>query len=248
MQIKLETDRILTNFLRSKLTDPNSSRSGHWIFPDFPRVNDLGDTSFPRIGITLLSETSDSLGIFDNNQYETINIQIDVVTKKNLKFSVTTTDEALGTMGSDINTDRLSYTYIPNTITNIKHDGSAYGTVTKVNTDADFTAPGSLTAGTVQWAYSTGRLNFSAADVAAHDTDAITSTSVVVLEGKKLCQYLAREVIRNIRTNWRTDNNLKGLFYPIKIDNFPVPFDEDLGLFRQTIEYQFRAFNIGEGL
>ncbi len=245
MTVKLEADRILTNFLRSKLADPNSSRVGQMIYPDFPRVVDLGDASFPRIGITLLSENSDSLGIFDDNQYETINVQIDIVTKKGLKFDVTTTDESLGTMTSSVNSDRLSYEYVPNSITNIKHDGTGFGTVTQVATDSLFTSP---SAGTVEWSYSTGRLNFSAADVASYDTEAITSTSINVLEGKKLCQYLAREVVKAIRSNWRDDSQFQGLFYPIKINNFPIPFDEDLGIFRQTVEYQFRAFNIGEGI
>ena len=112
-------------------------------------------------------------------------------------------------------------------------------------TDAAFTSP---SAGTVEWSYSTGNLNFAAADIVSHDTDAITSTSVSFLEGKKACQYLAREVVKALKNSWRTDTTFNGLIYPIKISNQPVPFDEELGVFRQMLEYQCRAFNAGEGL
>jgi len=251
MKAVQEPDRIIVNFLRNTVTDINATRlaaGGQWIFPDFPRIGDLGDSSFPRIGVTIIDENSSSMGIFDDTQFETLIFQIDIVTKKGLKYDVTTTDEALGTMSSSVNSNRLVYTNIPNTITNIKHAGSAFGTVTQVATDSLFTAPASLTAGTVQWSYSTGNLNFSAADVASYDTQAITSTSVNVVEGKKAAQYLARQVIKAIRSGWRTNTTLTGLFYPLKIANNPIPYDEEYGIFRQTIEYQFRAFNAGEGI
>ena len=245
MSVKIEADRILTNFLNANLTDINASRTKAWIFPDFPRTKKLGDNQFPRIGITIIDESSDSLGIFDDNQWETIVFQIDVVAKKGLKYSVTTTDEAIGTMSSGASSNRLNYEYVPNTVTNIKHAGTSFGTVTLVATDSLFTT---VAAGTVQWSFSTGNLNFAAADITSYDTEAITSTSIIVLEGKKAGQYLGREIVKSIRTNWRTDTTMKGLLYPLKISNRPSPLDEDLGLFRQIIEYQFRAFNIGEGI
>jgi len=245
MAITLEPDRIVINFLKNNISDVNTSRSGEWIYPDFPRAESLGDAQFPRIGVTLLSESSEAMGIYDNTQQETISIQIDVVTKKDLLFNVTTTDEALGTMSSSVNTTRLSYGTIPNTITNIKHGGVAFGTVTMVDTDADFGTPA---VDEVEWSYSTGRLNFNAADIVSYDGEALTSTSVVALEGKKLCQYLARKIVLTFKNNWRTDETFKGLHNPKKLNNIPIPFDEEYGLFRQTLEYSIGGFNAGEGI
>ena len=240
-----EPDRIIVNFLRANLTDPNTgSRAGtQWIYPDFPRTQDLTRNSFPRIGITILSESSEYLGMSDNDRWDTINAQIDILTKKGLNLSVTTTDEAMGVIANDA---RLDYATIPNTVTNIKHNTTAFGTVTMKNTDDDFTAPGSLAAGTVEWSYATGNLNFSSADLASYSGQAITSTSVVALEGKKLVQYLARQVVSAFRTGWRTDTNLDYMKYPVKMSNQPVPFEEDAGIFRQMIEYRFNAVNAGE--
>ena len=243
-----EPDRILVNFLKNTITDINATRlaaGGQWIYPDFPRIGDLGDSSFPRIGVTILSESSEPMGIYDDTQWETINFQIDIITKKGQNYSITTTDEAIGTMSSGANSNRLSYEYIPTSVTNIKHNAVAFGIVTQVATDALFTSP---SAGTVEWSYSTGNLNFAAADIASYDTQAITSTSVNFVEGKKACQYLAREVVKALRSSWRTNTNFNGLIYPIKISNQPVPFDEEFGIFRQMLEYQCRAFNAGEGL
>jgi hypothetical protein len=245
---KIEADRILVNFLKSNLTDPNSSRSSEWIYPDFPRVKDLGDASFPRIGVTILTEASDPLGQYDDDQYETITFQIDIVAKKGQTYSVTTTDESMGTVSSTINSNRLTYNYVPNTITNIKHAGSAYSTLVERSTVANFTTPANVGSGTVEWAFSTGDLNFDSTDVSSHNGQAITSTYIRFLEGKKLCQWISREIIKNIKNNWRTDSTINGLLYPLKISNNPVPFDEDFGIFRQMIEYRFRAYNLGEGI
>lgn len=245
---KIEPERILTNFLRNTLTDINSSRSGQWIYPDFPRVTSLGDASYPRVGITMLTESSNAMGMFDDTQWETVNFQIDVVTKKDLLFTATITDEALGTMASTVNSNRFTFDEVPSAVTNIKHAGTGFGTVTRKNTDADFTAPASLSAGTVEYSGSTGNLNFSAADVSSYDTEAITSTYTVAMEGKKAVEYIARDIIRQMRTGWRTDTTFAGLHYPIKISNTSMPLDEDLGIYRQMLEYQCNAFNLGEGI
>lgn len=247
-QAKTEPDRILVNFLRSNLSDVNGSRSGEWVFSNFPRVQNLGDAQFPRVAVSILGESAESLGLYDDNQRNTVTFQIDIIAKKGKVYSVTTTDEALGSISSGVNSDRLVYAVVPNTVTNIKHDGTSYGTVTAVDTDADFTAPASLPGDEVEWSKSTGNLNFNSADVTTDDGEAITSTSVVNLEGKKLCQYLARKVLIAIRNNWRTDSTLNGLYYPVFLANNPVPFDEDLGIFRQTVDVQFNGYNVGEGL
>ena len=248
MATKIEPDKVFVNFLRNNLTDINASRSGEWIHPDFPKIKNLGDNQFPRAGVTILDENSSSMGLFDDTQYEDLLFQIDVVVKKNSTYSVTTTDEALGTLASNSNSARMTFTNVPNTITNIKHAGTAYGTTTKKDTDSDFTSPASLAAGTVEWSFSTGNLNFSAADITSHDGQAITSTSITFLAGKKACQYIGRDIVKSIRNSWRTDTTLKGLKYPKKISNTPVPFDEDLGIFRQRLEYTFNGFNAGEGI
>lgn len=195
--------------------------------------------------MTILTESSDPLGIYDDNQVERINFQIDVVAKADQKYDITTTDEAVGTMASTANSNRFTYALWPTTVTNIKHGGAAYTNVVERSTVSAFTT---LTSGTVEWARSTGDLNFAAADVTSHDAQTITSTSVTAMADKKLCQYLAREVVKAIRNYWRTDVTLNGLHDPIKISNNPIPFDEDLGIYRQIVEYQFDSYNAGEGL
>jgi hypothetical protein len=188
------------------------------------------------------------MGLFDDTQYETVNFQIDVVTKKDQLHTLTITDEALGTMASNSNSDRMTFDFVPASVTNIQHDGVSYGIVTRVNTDADFTTPASLATDTVEYSASTGNLNFSAGDISGDVGEAITSTYTVALEGKKAAQHIARNIVKEIRANWRTDTTISGLFYPNKISNNPIPIDEDLGLFRQTLEYQFNAYNLGEDI
>lgn len=246
MGTNIEPDKIMTNFLRAKLTDVNGSRSGQWIFPDFPRYEDLGDNSFPRIGITIINSSSTSMGIFDDTQWENITLQIDIFAKKEKIYSVTKTDESLGVIS---NSPRLTYKYIPTSITNIKHNGTAFsGSITRKTTNSVFTTPSSLSAGDVEYSASTGDLNFSSSDLISYSGQTITSTYIIKLEGKAVCQYLAREVIKAVRGSWRTDSTFNGLFYPVLLNNVPIPFDEEFGVFRQTVEYKLNAINLGEGL
>jgi hypothetical protein len=242
---KIKIDRILTNYLRANITDPNSSRSGNWIYPDFPRVQSLGDTSFPRVGITILSDSGDEMGINDETTWHTISIQMDVVTKKDLGMTITVTDEAMGTVSSGMNSDRLTYDYVPTSVTNIKHDGTGYGTVTNKGTNSLFTTPSGMAGDVIEWSTSTGDLNLNATDVTADDGEAITSTYTVYLEGKKLVEHVALDIIKYIRSNWR---GMVGVQHLQLINHFAVPIDEEYGLFRQTIEYQVRMINVGEGL
>ena len=78
---KFDPSRIVVNFLRKRLTDPNSGRTTQWIFPDFPR-SDLTTNSYPRIGVTEISDSSQYLGIWDDNKSHTVDLQIDIVTQK----------------------------------------------------------------------------------------------------------------------------------------------------------------------
>lgn len=245
MAVKIEPQQILTNFLRATLSDINASRSGNWIYPDFPRIQDLGNANFPRIGITKISESSKAMGIFDNTQWHTVTLQIDVVAKKDQGFTVTNT---LSSLGAISNAPRLTYDFIPDTVTSILHNAVAFGTLTPVNSDSLFTAPAALAAGTVEWSRSTGNLNFSGADITSYSGQTITSTWVEFLEGEEATQYLARQVIKQVRANWRTNTNFEGLENPILISMIPVPFDEPNSIFRHIIEYQINQFNIAEGL
>jgi len=235
---RLEPDRIICNFLRNTVTDVNASRSGQWIYPDFPRVDSLENTSFPRMGVTVLTENGERMGIFDDYTKSSISFQVDIVAKKDQVYTLTVTDEAVGNIATG-----LSLNYVPGAITNIKHDAVAFGTVTAVNTDADFTSP---SAGTVQWSKSTGNLNFATADISSYSGQAITSTYTYGLEGKKAVQYIARDVIEQFRTGWRTNTTLGNMFNPDLIAANTLPFDEEFGIFRYTIEYSIKTYNAGE--
>jgi hypothetical protein len=126
-----------------------------WIYPDMPRV-DLGRTSYPRIGVLLISEGGDPMGLFDNSYWNTIRFQIDVITMKEL------------TLTSDSET----------------------------------------------------------------------------IEGAPVTDSIARDVVEVIKNQWRS--KLTGqLYYPVFLNNAPMPYDEQHALFRRMIEVQFNAEDIG---
>jgi len=64
-------------------------------------------------------------------------------------------------------------------------------------------------------------------------------------EGQKICDWLARQVRKQIKSNWV--NELKNtLWNPEFIQNNPVPYEEDRGIFRRVVEIQLNAISTGE--
>ena len=242
---KIKPSRILRNFLRKNMTDPNSGRSSYWIYDDYPLSEDKG---FPLISITTISESSNPMGLYDDTQYGTVTLQVDVLSKNDEIHTITTTDESIGDVSSGVNSNRLTFEYVPYSVTNVKHDGTGFGTVTAKNTNSDFTSPASLTAGIIEWSKSTGDLNMSSADVTSYDGESITSTSVLKASNLFLSTYLGVEVYKLIKNNWRTDTTLNGLFNPRFLNQSPLPFEESLGCFRYVLEIQFNVINPHEGV
>ena len=213
-----EPERLLVNFLREQLTDLNSSRSGQWIFEDFPIVS-LTNPSYPRVSVTKISESGATLGIFQDQALDSVVFQIDVFVKKDIVYTLTVTSETVGTISANLSLD-----YVPTTVTSISHDGTPFGSVTFVNTDEDFGTP---SAGTVEISRSSGNLNFSAADISSYAGETITATYDVSLSNDKAAKWIARDVVNTMRTEWRTNRDvLGGLFYPQITQNINQPFDE----------------------
>jgi len=82
------------------------------------------------------------------------------------------TDTSLGTISND---PRLTLTesqltgYLPP----IKHNNTYFPIINEVAADGNFTDPGSLSAGTVEWSLATSNLNFSSADLTSYSGQTI---------------------------------------------------------------------------
>ena len=252
---RLEPDEELRNFLRANLTDLNSANRGgeygtNWVFSGWPRPEITTKNTYPLVFIHALTESASIIGVGDNMTYGDVTFQIDVLVNREVGvLQVTHTDENLGDIS---NSPRLAFTDVPTTttgITNIKHDGTAFTTVTKKTNVAAFTTPASLAAGTVEWSFETGDLNFSSADLTSYSGQAITSTYYRVVEGEFAAMWIAREVVRKVRVNWRTDTTIGELIEPELISGPRIiPYDPSDGVIRCMLEYKFKRFNTGEQL
>lgn len=247
MTARLEPHYELRNFLRNNLTDLNSANRGgaNWIFADWPTAKVNDKNKFPRIIITKINESGEIIGLGETDTYDVITLQIDVVCNKEVGIlTKTNTDESIGTIS---NSPRISFDDVPNSVTNIKHNTTSFGTVTAQNNDAAFTTPASLAAGTVEWSRSTGNMNFSSADLTSYSGETITSTNVLSMDSEMAVKWIARQIVREIRADWKTDTTIGSLLHPKKISGpLLVPYDRDPGLSRVIIEYQFNRFNTGE--
>ena len=244
----LEPETLLRNFLRPKLTDYNSAgRSGkQWIFDDWPR-DDLTKSSFPHIGIVTLDENGDMIGISDDTTWDTLLLQIEVLSHRDTGvLTVTVSGEAVGVIS---NSPRLSLNQLPNAVSDVLHDAVSFGTVTSVSNDSDFTSPGSLATDEVEWSISTGNLNFSTQDLSDHSGESITADYTEGLEGEHLAKRVGRDVAKTIRTQWRDDAFLNDMIIPKKVSGpRVVDFGRPEGWHRVMLEYQWKRFNTGEEL
>eukprot|EP00916_Digyalum_oweni_P004723 GHVL01008363.1.p1 GENE.GHVL01008363.1~~GHVL01008363.1.p1 ORF type:complete len:238 (+),score=-3.50 GHVL01008363.1:94-807(+) len=233
------------NFLRNNLTDYNSAnRSGEeWIYDDWPKAS-LSEKSFPRVSVRKLTEDGRIIGLGDTDTWDGVSIQFDVlIHRKTGVVTVTHTDEAVGAIA---NSPRISFDYAAASVTNIKHGGSAFGTVTMVVNDNDFTTPASLSAGTVEWSLSSGNLNFSSSDLTSYSGAAITSTYAEKLEGERLAKRVGRDVVNAIQDYWRTDALFDNLHDPEKISGPSViEFGIPEQWHRVMVEYGFKRYNTG---
>jgi len=246
---RLEPHYEYRNFLRNNLTDPNSgSRGGaNWIYADWPAPRIISNTKYPVVIITKIHESGEIIGVGDDMTYDTITLQVDVVSVKETDvLSLTQTDESLGTIS---NSPRINPDDVPTSVTNIKHDGTSFGTVTAVNDDNSFTDPGSLSTDEVEWSRETGHLNFSTQDLSDHSGETITMTYTIKLDHDMVVKWVAREIVRVTRANWRTDAQIGELIEPKKINGpILIPYNREQGQSRCVLEYQFKRFNTGEQL
>lgn len=249
---RIEPDAELRNFLRANLTDLNSSghAGANWIFSGTPRTNVVTKGFFPRVFIKKLPGRGTPIGNKDNTTFNDANLQIDVLTTRaNETLTLSYTDQSLGVIS---NSPRISFADIPtkaSSITNIKHNTVAFGTVTQKSTEALFTSPASLAAGTVEWCYSTGTLNFSSADLASYAGQTITSTYSVDMDAEVAAMWIARQVCTKIEQYWRTDSTIGKIIQPVKtLDPVTMPYMQDEGVVMVSCSYNFKRFNIGEAL
>jgi hypothetical protein len=75
--------------------------------------------------------------------------------------------------------------------------------------------------------------------------DKLCTIGIDTLEGPIVAQYMARELVKVLKYQWRS-NIINALFTPEIGNNIPIPFDESRGIYRRMIEVKFNAFNAGE--
>ena len=92
------TAQVISDLLRSALTDPNSTRrvlGTPWIYPDIPRIFDLSEdkNNFPRISVVNIGVSSQGdIGMDSTETEDTITLSVDAWAYKDSVWSVTVGD------------------------------------------------------------------------------------------------------------------------------------------------------------
>lgn len=76
---------IVQDLLRGQLYDYNTSRSGEWIYPDFPKIN-LSNNSYPRVSVTDLDEPARKFSVGTKSEMQTVDIDINVWVKNGIIY------------------------------------------------------------------------------------------------------------------------------------------------------------------
>lgn len=99
--------QIISDLLRSALTDPNTVRRAlgtDWIFPDIPRIYDLSDdkNNFPRLSITSGGVSSrGDIGMDSTDTEDTISLSVEAWAYKDSAWSVTVGDKDAKTLSGN---------------------------------------------------------------------------------------------------------------------------------------------------
>ena len=76
---------IVQDILRDQLYDYNTSRSGNWIYPDFPNVS-LSNDSYPRVSVTDSDEPAKRMSVGTSNEMQTVDIDVNVWVKSGIIY------------------------------------------------------------------------------------------------------------------------------------------------------------------
>ena len=74
------TDNVVVDY------DYNAANSS-WIYPDKPR-QELTKSQYPRIGVMLINNPGESMGIGESDRWHSVKIQVDILTIKGLKATI----------------------------------------------------------------------------------------------------------------------------------------------------------------
>ena len=87
---------------------------------------------------------------------------------------------------------------------------------------------------------------------AANFTSGFNNSDVILVqageeqkEGQDVANLLSRDVIKQLKANWRSEFR-NTLYTPNLIQNNPLPFEEEVGIFRRHAEISMNAIDTGE--
>lgn len=85
-----EPETVVRDFLRTRLTDPNSSRVAGTAYIEevWPVIDNLQTNHYPRISVLKLSEPSRPFGLGSTKYWYTARIQVDVWTKSDQVLTI----------------------------------------------------------------------------------------------------------------------------------------------------------------
>ena len=191
--------------------------------------------NFPRVSVELMNvPTMEDIGMGSSDQVQTVTLKIVTWSIRDLICAVNTiTDEShtYVTGTSEYELDSLPYSDITS-ITGTK-DGGAYTFIKNTDYqvyDSDFDGMRD----SVKWI----------ADTPDNGTNFLVSYKRNAT-GSELCRFIALNINKYLRDNWRNWAERKFWGYKILSSN-PIDFDENIGIFRYEVSIQFEGINIGD--
>lgn len=233
----------ITGKIRNNITDPNlvnrHAQFGNWVFSDKPKIVKLLNqkNNFPRISVeSITSNTVEDMGMELSDQLETAPLKITVWTVTDLICDVKSTSEEehiylTGTnkyLLSNIPTSNISL--VTGTLSAVSGHTFIKGTDYQL---IDNTSNGFYD--TIEWL----------------GTDKPDNNTIIYISyqrraaGDELCRFIAQEINKYLRDNWR-DWTERIVWSYKKTGGTPIDFDTDIGVHRYELTISFEGINIGD--
>lgn len=222
---RVSPKELVMAFLRKNLVDHRVGRTGEWIFPDKPSVEDVNFGQFPLVSVESSISTTGEMGMDFTEVFESAHIIINVWTKRREPLTIDTFTETFSKNGNYtlLNVPVNKIQKITNTDTSTELSSTEYSLI-DVDNDGFYDT-----------------IYFSSLPEATN-LEVVTER---IAEGAELAEYIAQEIHELLRNNWRSAFAGKLWDYR-RVDLGPPPFVDDYRMYRCELEVRFNGVNIGD--
>ena len=231
----IDAAQYITGKLRQNLTDYNSSARagsfGNWIYPDRPMLMKLisNKNNFPRISVEQGNiNTVNEIGFGCSDMEESVTLTINIWTMREVLCEVSRTTDETHTYETGTSIYTLENLPVSNIVSILPYIKDTDYKLVDNDGDGFYDS--------VEW-------------IDSHPANGATFNVTYTRNASadELVRIIAGDIHKYLRENWRDWSGLPLYSYELS-SNMPVPFEQNINVYRRELQVRFTGINIGESI